>query len=204
MCSVFYFRTTFDCKHQPTCEPNCFDRQQQQLRSLLQAIRQVYSATTESSFIRSVDELPEGRRVRATMGGSSDNRSGNGVGGGGVSCQCSSDSFGGGAGGGGNEEEESGYSDDVNDSDQDTAGISGLEDPLRLALSSTPLLRGAGLDGMGPYGSGGDPELETSASILHRVFGGRDHQEKRNTLFARNAKRKVGKVPSLIFSLIFI
>lgn len=173
------------------CEANCFDRQQQQLRSLLQAIRQVYSASTESSFIRSVDELPEGRRVRATMGGNTDNRSGNGISGGFVSCQCSSDSFGGG-GAGRNEEEESGYSDDVNDSDQDTTGISGLEEPIRLALNSTPLLRGTGLDSIGPFGSGGgDPELETSASILHRVFGGKDHQDKRNTFFPRSAKRKV-------------
>ncbi|KAM7539779.1 hypothetical protein Aperf_G00000028389 [Anoplocephala perfoliata] len=187
---TFAKRTTFDCKHQPVCDVNCFDRQQQQLRSLLQAIRQVYSATTESSFIRSVDELPEGRRVRAAIGGNNDGRSRNGGGGGGVSCQCSSDSFGGG-GTGGNDEEESCYSDEVNDSDQGTTGISGLEDPLRLALSNIPLLRGAGLDTMGTYGAeGGDSELETSASILHRVFGGRDHQEKRNPLFARNTRRK--------------
>lgn len=189
--SSLYLRTTFDCKHQPICEVNCFDRQQQQLRSLLQAIRQVYSATTESSFIRSVDELPESRRVRATVGGNNNARSGNGGGGGGVSCQCSSDSFGGG-GTGGNDEEESGYSDDVNDSDQETAGMSGLDDPLRLALSNIQLIRGAGLDTMGTFGAEGeDPELEASASILHRVFGGRDHQEKRNPLFARNARGKV-------------
>ncbi|KAL5112250.1 hypothetical protein TcWFU_006019 [Taenia crassiceps] len=191
---AFAKRTTFGCKHQPNCEANCFDRQQQQLRSLLQAIRQVYSATTESSFIRSVDELPEGRRVRGTVGdaiSTPDARFGNG---GATSCQCVSDSFSG-AGGAGNEEEESVYSDEVNDSDQDITGNSGLEDLLRLALNPTPLLRGAGSAPMSTFGvAGGDPELETSASILHRVFGGRDHQDKRNALFNRNAKRKESSV----------
>ena len=182
---LIYQRTTFDCKHQPICDATCFDRQQQQLRSLIQAIRQVYSANTESSFIRSIDELPEGRRVRATTNSASDSRSG------GISCQYSSDSFGG-AGVVGNEEDESGYSDEIKDSDQETVGYGGLEDTLRLALSSASLLRGSGLDSMSPFLSGnGDPELEASASILHRVFGGRDHQEKKNTLFARNNKRKV-------------
>lgn len=188
---MVFQRTTFGCKHQPNCEANCFDRQQQQLRSLLQAIRQVYSATTESSFIRSVDELPEGRRVRGTVNdtiSTPDARSGNG---GAASCQCVSGSFSG-AGGAGNEEEESGYSDEVNDSDQDITGNGGLEDLLRLALNPTPLLRSAGPAPMSTFGVlGGDPELETSASILHRVFGGRDHQDKRNVLFNRNAKRKV-------------
>eukprot|EP00108_Taenia_solium_P004580 TsM_000167300 transcript=TsM_000167300 gene=TsM_000167300 len=186
---AFAKRTTFGCKHQPTCEANCFDRQQQQLRSLLQAIRQVYSAITESSFIRSVDELPEGRRVRGTVGdtvSTPDARSGNG---GAMSCQCISDSF----SGAGKEEEESGYSDEVNDSDQDITGNSGLEDLLRLALNPTPLLRGPAP--MSTFGVvGGDPELETSASILHRVFGGRDHQDKRNALFNRNVKRKESSV----------
>nr|CDS15467.1 protein unc 80 [Echinococcus granulosus] len=188
---AFAKRTTFGCKHQPKCEANCFDRQQQQLRSLLQAIRQVYSATTESSFIRSVDDLPEGRRVRGTVSdtiSTSDARSGNG--GGSTSCQCIPDPFSG-AGGAGNEEEESGYSDEVNDSDQEITGTGGLEDLLRLALNPAPLLRGAGPASMSAFGvGGGDPELETSASILHRVFGGRDHQDKRNTFFTRNAKRK--------------
>ncbi|VDK20530.1 unnamed protein product [Taenia asiatica] len=186
---AFAKRTTFGCKHQPTCEANCFDRQQQQLRSLLQAIRQVYSATTESSFIRSVDELPEGRRVRGTVSdtvSTPDARSGNG---GATSCQCISDSF----SGAGKEEEESVYSDEVNDSDQDITGNSGLEDLLRLALNPTPLLRGPAP--MSTFGVvGGDPELETSASILHRVFGGRDHQDKRNALFNKNVKRKESSV----------
>ncbi len=48
--------------------------------------------------------------------------------------------------------------------------------------------------------AGVDPEMETSASILQRVFGGGggggDHSDKRNTLFARNAQRKVSGASS--------
>uniref|UniRef100_A0A5K3ERF1 Ras-GAP domain-containing protein n=1 Tax=Mesocestoides corti TaxID=53468 RepID=A0A5K3ERF1_MESCO len=194
---AFAKKTNFDCKHQPFCEPNCFDRQQQQLRSLVQAIRQVYSAPNESSFIRSVDELPEGRRVRRVVGeakppSATDSHPSNG----GLSCQCSSDSFGGGVGGGWNEEEFA-FSDEENGAAKEGEGGDELEEHFRF----TPLLRGGGLgaadlaNGFNVGGGGGggvitDPELETSASILHRVFGGGDSLDKKNTLFSRTAKRK--------------
>ncbi|VDL88514.1 unnamed protein product [Schistocephalus solidus] len=154
--------TTFGCRHQPICLVNCFDRQQQQLRALLQAIREVYSAPVEASFIASVDKLPESRRLRSTLTAHS----------GPISHQYSSDSA--------RTGEVQSTRSSPNNSSNNSAGSSEAENAagsdLRVAEQEA---RGAlkeaclRLGGPGFVDVGfdlGESEADTSTSILHRVF----------------------------------
>ncbi|BHF58580.1 Protein unc-80 [Sparganum proliferum] len=175
--------TNFSCRHQPTCQVNCFDRQQQQLRALLQAIRQVYSAPTETSFIASVDKLPEGRRLHSTPSAHS----------GPIWHQYSSDSA--------RTCEVQSIRSSPNNSSNNSAGSSEVENAtgsdLRIseqdargALKEACLrLGGAGFVDLGL--DFGDSETDVSTSILHRVFAATGVEcDKKNGLQVKAAKRK--------------
>ncbi len=190
--NFFYFRcrTLFGCKHQPQCEPSCFDSQQQQLRALERAMRQVYSASPESSFIASVDELPDGRRFRApcTPSGrphSRGSRSPSPSGSPSPSSDRSSSSPPAAASGGGSGGTGTGGSDSTQavgasagsvvfetspaNGGDGTAGEGSSADPDGVSSSDVVEDALSSID----LGSGGIGEIDASAaSILQRVFGG--------------------------------